>query len=466
MLICALIPDVVLPGLTFRKTLEKANWLFMDYQKTLDFLFSQLPAYHRIGKAAYRNDLGNTLALDEYLSHPHRNFRSIHIGGTNGKGSVSHMTASILMEAGYRTGLYTSPHLTDFRERIRVNGRMITKKYVSGFVLRHRKIIDSLKPSFFEMTVAMAFEYFASAGVEIAVVEVGLGGRLDSTNIISPVLSVITNIGHDHMDLLGDTLEKVAAEKAGIIKKGVPVVIGESLGSTDDIFIEAAAAAGSEIFFADRSFKCIPDERINPGEPGIYEAINLNTGKSFRGNSVLRGDYQAKNIQTVLQISDLLGGIAGVSEENVVNGIEGVVRNTGLQGRWQIVGKEPLTICDTGHNKEGLEYVVNQLRKTARGRIHFVIGFVSDKDLSTILPLLPAEALYYFTRADVPRALDENILMERAVKSGLKGNSYPDVESAVRAARSAAVADDLVFIGGSTFVVADALSVPDLIKPR
>jgi len=438
----------------------------MDYQKTLDFLFSQLPAYHRIGKAAYRNDLVNTLALDEYLGHPHRNFRSIHIGGTNGKGSVSHMTASVLMEAGFRTGLYTSPHLTDFRERIRVNGKMTTKKYVNGFVAKHRKIIDSLKPSFFEMTVAMAFEYFATSGVEVAVIEVGLGGRLDSTNIITPVLSVITNIGHDHMDLLGDTIGKIAIEKAGIIKKGVPVVIGESLGTIDDIFIDSAMAAGSEIFFADRNFNCIPDKMKNPGEPFTYKAVNLTTGRSFEGQSVLTGDYQAKNIQTVLQIADILGRIEGVSEKNTVDGIEGVVRNTGLQGRWQVIAKGPLTICDTGHNKEGLGYVVNQLRKTAKGRIHFVIGFVSDKDLNMILPLLPAEALYYFTRADVPRALDENILMQRAAGIGLEGSSFPDVGSAVRAARSSAAADDLVFIGGSTFIVADALSVIDITKPR
>jgi len=437
----------------------------MDYQKTLDFLFSQLPAYHRIGKAAYRNDLGNTLALDDYLGHPHRSFRSIHIAGTNGKGSVSHMTASVLMEAGFRTGLYTSPHLTDFRERIKVNGKMITKTYVNSFVARHRKIIDSVKPSFFEMTVAMAFEYFASSAVEVAVIEVGLGGRLDSTNIITPVLSVITNIGHDHMDLLGDTLGKIAIEKAGIIKKGVPVVIGESQGTIDDIFIDSARAAGSDIFFADRNFKCIPDEIKNQGEPLTYKAINLITGRSFEGLSVLTGDYQAKNIQTVLQIADILGRIEGVSEKNAADGIEGVVRNTGLQGRWQVLARRPLTICDTGHNREGLEYVVNQLRKTVKGRIHFVIGFVSDKDLDLIFPVLPAEALYYFTRADVPRALDENILMERAAGIGLKGSSFPDVESAVRAARASAAADDLVFIGGSTFIVADALSVPELTKP-
>lgn len=437
----------------------------MDYQKTLDFLFSQLPAYHRIGKAAYKNDLCNTIVLDDYLGHPHRSFRSIHIAGTNGKGSVSHMTASVLMEAGFRTGLYTSPHLTDFRERIKVNGKMITKTYVNSFVARHRKIIDSLKPSFFEMTVAMAFEYFASSEVEVAVIEVGLGGRLDSTNIITPVLSVITNIGHDHMDLLGDTLGKLAIEKAGIIKKGVPVVVGESQGSIDDIFVDSARAAGSDIYFADRNFKCMPDEIKNPGDPLKYKAINLTTGRSFEGLSVLTGDYQAKNIQTVLQIAEILGRIEGVSEKNTVDGIEGVVRNTGLQGRWQVLSRRPLTICDTGHNREGLEYVVNQLRKTVKGRIHFVIGFVSDKDLDLIFPILPAEALYYFTRADVPRALDENMLMERATGIGLEGSSFPDVESAVRAARVSAAADDLVFIGGSTFIVADALSVPELTKP-
>jgi len=429
----------------------------MNYSQTMEFLYSQLPAYHRIGKAAYKNDLHNSLAFDDYLGRPHSRYRTIHVAGTNGKGSVSHMIASVLMEAGFKTGLYTSPHLKDFRERIKVNGKMIPKRAVTGFVERHSAFIRSLEPSFFEMTVAMAFDYFADAGIDMAVIEAGLGGRLDSTNIINPVLTVITNIGHDHMDLLGDTLEKVAGEKAGIIKQGVPVVVGETMEETKDVFIRKAEEKDSKIFFADQNYSCVL------GDPGyqtgrrIYNIRDKISGISIKGETGLVGDYQVKNIQTVFQAFRVLKEVITNDDKIIQQGILKVVTNTGLLGRWQIIARKPLIICDTGHNKEGLEYVVNQLAKIKNNRLHIVLGFVSDKDLSAILPLFPGKATYYFTKASVPRALDEKILMAEAAHWNLKGTSFPDVPSAVKAARANASDNDLIFIGGSTFVVADAL---------
>lgn len=428
----------------------------MNYSETIEFLFSQLPAYHRIGKAAYKNNLDNTLKLDEFFGHPHRNFKSIHIAGTNGKGSVSHMTASILQEAGYKTGLYTSPHLRDFRERIRVNGEMISEKEVVSWVEKNLTIIEAVGPSFFEMTVAMAFDYFSRKNVDAAVIEVGLGGRLDSTNIITPLVSVITNIGHDHMDLLGDTIGKVAAEKAGIIKEGVPVVIGETQKLTTRVFMAKADSMHSVIAFADKEFTC----RLGVIDPETlersYVISDMAGRKRSEGMTILGGDYQEKNLVTVFGLFKILEGLLNVSEENVRKGIRNVIVNTGLSGRWQIIGKDPLTICDTGHNKEGLEYVTKQLRRLP-GKLHMVIGFVNDKDLSKVLPLFPPHAQYYFTKASVARALDENILMKEANAAGLKGESYPDVMSAYAAAKIKASKDDVIFIGGSTFVVAEII---------
>lgn len=430
----------------------------MTYRETLDFLFSQLPAYHRIGKAAYKNNLDNTLMLDEHLNHPHLRFRSVHVAGTNGKGSVSHMIASVFMEAGYRTGLYTSPHLVDFRERIRVNGEMIPEQEVIAFVESYRSVIESIKPSFFEMTVGMAFDFFARSGVEVAVIEVGLGGRLDSTNIITPELSVITNIGHDHMDLLGNTFEKIAAEKAGIIKEGVPVVISETQKETEPVFISVANAKHSEIIFADKTFSCSlePD---HPSGERQYTLNEMSTGKSIKGYTPLGGDYQAHNIPAVYAAFRALEGHFSISLENIREGIGKVITNTGLNGRWQVRGINPLIICDTGHNKEGLEYVTAQLSKIRKRKLHMVIGFVNDKDLSLVLPLLPSDAVFYFTKASVARALDENILKSKALDFGLMGESYPDVKSALAAAKSDALPEDVIFVGGSTFVVADFLSV-------
>ena len=429
----------------------------MNYSQTMEFLYSQLPAYHRIGKAAYKNDLHNSLAFDDYLGRPHSRYRTIHVAGTNGKGSVSHMIASVLMEAGFKTGLYTSPHLKDFRERIKINGKMIPKRAVTGFVERHSAFIRSLEPSFFEMTVAMAFDYFADAGIEMAVIEAGLGGRLDSTNIINPVLTVITNIGHDHMDLLGDTLEKVAGEKAGIIKQGVPVVVGETMEETKDVFIRKAEEKDSKIFFADQNYSCILGDTGYQTGRRIYNVRDKISGRSIKGETGLVGDYQVKNIQTVFQAFRVLREVITIDDKIIQQGILKVVTNTGLLGRWQIIARKPLIICDTGHNKEGLEYVVNQLAKIKNNKLHIVLGFVSDKDLSAILPLFPGKATYYFTKASVPRALDEKILKAEAAHWNLKGTSFPDVPTAVKAARANASDSDLIFIGGSTFVVADAL---------
>jgi dihydrofolate synthase/folylpolyglutamate synthase len=429
----------------------------MNYEQTLEFLFSQLPAYHRIGKAAYKSDLSNAIALDNFSGNPHLNFRTIHVAGTNGKGSVSHMIASVLQEAGYRTGLYTSPHLKDFRERIKVNGVMIPENEIVTFVTNHMQIIESVNPSFFEISVAMAFSYFRSSNVDIAIIEVGLGGRLDSTNIINPLLSVITNIGHDHMDLLGDTLVKVAREKAGIIKSRVPVIVSETQAETMEVFIDKALETGSVIAFADKNFICLTEESNSTTGARKYRITDIEKKISSDGESVLGGDYQSKNIQAVFQVFKSMKGILDFSEENIIDGIRKVIINTGLSGRWQILGHNPLIICDTGHNREGLEYVINQINRVKKTGLHIVMGFVNDKDLSSVLPLFPKDAVYYFTKASVPRALDENILMQSAGKYGLKGICFSDVISALEAARIKASVDDVIFIGGSTFIVADAL---------
>ena len=429
----------------------------MNYTQTLEFLFSSLPAYHRIGKAAYKDNLDNTLALDIYFGHPHLNYRTIHIAGTNGKGSVSHLIASVLQEAGYRTGLFTSPHLKDFRERIRVNGKMIPKGEVTTFIGKNKGIIESVSPSFFEMTAALAFDYFAREKVDVAVFEAGLGGRLDSTNIITPVISVITNIGHDHMDLLGDSIEKIAVEKAGIIKRNVPLVIGETQPATRDIFTARAIEMDSEIFFADTGFICSLEDSVTMTGKRRYILKDLKEEREISGVIPLGGDCQAKNLQTLFQVYKCLKNTLKLSETDLIEGIKNVIINTGLQGRWQILKRKPLVICDTGHNREGLEYVIRQIGRIPAGSLHFVIGFVSDKDLSLILPLFPKDAKYYFTKASVQRALDEGILQKVAAGYGLTGECYSSVKKAVDAAVSDASPDGLVFVGGSTFIVADVI---------
>ena len=429
----------------------------MTYTETVEYLFSLLPAYHRIGKPAYKGNLDNTEELDREFGHPHRLFRSVHVAGTNGKGSVSHMTASVLQEAGYRTGLYTSPHLKDFRERIRVNGVMIGEDEVVRFVEEHDGLIRRISPSFFELTVAMAFDYFARMNVDVAVIEVGMGGRLDSTNIITPVLSVITNIGHDHMEFLGNTLAAVAGEKAGIIKKDVPVIIGETQDETREVFRQRADEMNAPLTFADK--RCLCRLGLMAPESAMRHYTLSGPGEfgSIEGVTPLGGLAQQKNIQSVAAVAEALSEEFGLTREHFIRGVAAVSTNTGLMGRWQILSRSPLMVCDTGHNREGLEYVMRQVMSTPKERLHMVIGFVNDKDLTSVLPLFPGDAVYYFTRASVPRALDEKVLKETAEGYGLSGEAWPSVPEAVAAARSAAGPRDMIFIGGSTFVVADAL---------
>jgi dihydrofolate synthase / folylpolyglutamate synthase len=429
----------------------------MTYKETINYLYAQLPVYHRIGKAAYKADLGNALELDEYFGHPHKKFRSVHVAGTNGKGSVSHMIASVLQEAGFKTALYTSPHLQDYRERIKINGNMIPEDEVISFIEKHIDILNLVKASFFEMSVAMAYDFFARSDVEIAIIEVGLGGRLDSTNIITPLLSVITNIGHDHMDILGNTFEKVAGEKAGIIKKNVPIIIGEKHNLTKDVFIEKAADMKAELFFTEDFYNC------------RLENLNIESGKrkfcltkkdqtyEICGETELGGDYQSKNIAVVALATDILRRHLQISSDSLIDGIRKTVINTELKGRFQIIGREPLMICDTGHNREGLEYVIDQVKRISKAKLHIVIGFVNDKDLSGVLPLFPNNATYYFTKASVPRALDENVLRSEAFPFGLRGDSFINVSLALEAAKRNSGREDMIFIGGSTFIVADLL---------
>jgi dihydrofolate synthase / folylpolyglutamate synthase len=429
----------------------------MNYAQTLEFLFSQLPMYQRIGKTAYKANLDNTYALDKYFGHPHLRFKTIHIAGTNGKGSVSHMLTSILMEAGYRVGLYTSPHLVDFRERIRVNGITISEEEVVEFVESYGQIFSEIKPSFFEMTVALAFKYFATQKVDIAVVEVGLGGRLDSTNIINPELSIITNIGLDHIDLLGDTLEKIAAEKAGIIKPNTPVVVSETQPVIDKIFENRAIESDSEITFADQVYSYQRN-----GYSKKHQKLSVNNciaKKTTKYNLDLFGNYQAKNLLGVIAATKILKEKGyRINCNQIKSGLKKTVQNTSLLGRWQTLGHKPLIICDTGHNVDGIKQIVEQIGITPHKNLHMVIGMVGDKNIEGILRLLPKNAKYYFTKASIPRALDELKLAELALKQGLAGTTYPTVGDAVNSARKQAQESDLVFIGGSTFVVADALS--------
>lgn len=429
----------------------------MTYLETVDYLYSLLPAYHRVGKPAYKGNLDNTLELDIYFGHPHKKFRSVHVAGTNGKGSVSHMIASVLQEAGYRTGLYTSPHLKDFRERIRVDGQMMGQEDVVSFVRVHDELIRRVQPSFFELTVAMAFDYFARMRVEVAVIEVGMGGRLDSTNIITPVLSVITNIGHDHMEFLGDTLAAVAGEKAGIIKEGVPVIIGETQLETRSVFQSRAEEMNATLLYADRVFRCRLGKLYGNSAMRRFTVTDLRDGISKSGITPLGGLAQKKNIQTVAAAVDNLSVSFGLSREHFLKGVSGVIASTGLMGRWQVLSRSPLTVCDTGHNREGLAYVVRQIRATPKNVLHMVIGFVNDKDMASVLPLFPEDARYYFTKASVSRALDEKVLMAEAGRYGLSGSCHSTVADAVESARVAAGPKDMIFIGGSTFVVADAL---------
>jgi len=428
----------------------------VNYKETTEFLFNKLTSFQLSGKSAYKPGLDNIIALDDSLGNPHKSFKSIHVAGTNGKGSVSHMLASILQEAGYKTGLFTSPHLRDFRERIRINGEMISEENVVDFVRKNIAVINRIQPSFFEISTAMAFDYFRNCGVEVAVIETGLGGRLDSTNILAPLVSVITNIGMDHTDLLGDSLEKIAFEKAGIIKNQIPVVIGRSQSETAHVFRKRAIDCKSEISFADQEFTC------------NYSMLTLDNKQSFniaKNENILwpnlktdlLGQYQIENSKTVLATLTFLENHLKISKDAVYNGFSDVMENTGLSGRWQVLCQSPLTVCDTGHNVDGISKVVEQLKNTAYKNLHFIFGVVNDKNIDGILNLLPKNAMYYFTKASIPRALDEKVLLEKALKFNLQGKSFPTVQEALEAAKNIAEIEDMIFIGGSTFVVAEVV---------
>ena len=405
----------------------------LGYSQTVKWMFQQLPMYQHIGPAAFKKDLTNILKFTQVLGNPHNNFKTIHVAGTNGKGSTCHMLASIFQEANYKVGLYTSPHLKDFRERIKVNGVEIPETEVVDFISLNKGFLEENELSFFEMSVGMAFDYFSKQNVDIAIIEVGLGGRLDSTNIITPVLSVITNIGLDHTQMLGNSLEEIAFEKAGIIKPGIPVIIGETQPETTSVFKEIAAKMNSEIIFSED----LPTENFI---------------------SDLKGNYQKYNIQTVsTAIKILTKNGWKISENNLYNGFLKVRDNTGLRGRWDILQTNPKVICDTGHNKEGLKYVFNQLKQEKYEKLHIVFGVVSDKDLESVLPLFPKNATYYFCKPNIPRGLDQMELQYRCSVFGLEGVSYKSVKTALNSALKYSTKNDLIFIGGSNFVVAEVV---------
>lgn len=406
----------------------------MDYQETIDWMFNQLPMYQTQGASAYKKDLTNTILLMNYLHHPEKDIKTIHVAGTNGKGSTSHLLAAVLQEAGYKVGLYTSPHLKDFRERIKINGKDISENFVCNFINSHRSFFEENQLSFFEMTVGLAFDYFKNQEVDIAIIEVGMGGRLDSTNIINPLVSVITNIGFDHTQFLGNTLELIAAEKAGIIKAKTPVVIGEYTAETKDVFITKANQQKAPIYFA--------SDLISENYP-----------------SALIGDYQIHNKKTVLQTIKILQEVSDfkITDENCKNGFLNVIERTNLQGRWQILQERPKVICDTAHNKDGLKIVLNQLQKESFSRLHIVLGVVNDKDLSEILPLFPKNAIYYFSKPNNFRGLDPFILQQKAKDLELLGEVYNSVVIAYEKALQVAHSGDIIYVGGSTFVVAEIL---------
>ena len=401
----------------------------MTYRQTLDYLFSKLPMYQRKGSTAYKEDIGNIVEASKILNNPHQKFKSIHIAGTNGKGSTAHMLASILQESGYKVGLYTSLHLKDFRERIKINGEKISENSVIKFVDQNKRAFENISMSFFEYTVAIAFNFFYKKKVDIAIIETGLGGRLDSTNIINPELSIITNIGLDHTNLLGNTIEKIAVEKAGIIKPNTSVVIGRKQKETQQIFKDIANEKNSKLIYAEKQ--------------KIY-------------SSDLKGNYQQENINTTVTAVQLLSKNGWDIKHNAIrNGLLNIVKNTGILGRWQILQEKPLIICDTGHNSDGIKEVTQQIKETPHKKLHFVFGTVNDKKLDTILKLLPKDAIYYFCKPNIARGLDENILEYAAHKFNLKGHSYSSVNIAFNMAKSNAKSEDLIFIGGSTFVVAE-----------
>lgn len=404
----------------------------MDYKETTEWLFKQLPMFQMQGAIAYKKDLTNTHLLMEQLNHPELKFKSIHVAGTNGKGSTSSMIASILQEAGYKVGLYTSPHLKDFRERIRINGETISEDFVVDFVKNNKAFFEQHQLSFFEMTVGLAFDYFSKEHIDVAVIEVGMGGRLDSTNVITPLVSVITNIGFDHTQFLGDTLAKIAFEKAGIIKWNIPVVIGEYSEDTKRVFLEKATFEDAPIYFAQDNSEVFYD-------------------------CALKGDYQVSNKKTVLQTINLLQSSFNISESNIENGFKKVISNTGLLGRWQILNEKPFVVTDTAHNAHGLKIVLSQIQKYEFETLHIVLGVVNDKDLDSILPLFPKNAKYYFSKPNLPRGLDATVLRDEASKYGLNGEVYDSISEAYENALNTAIVTDFIYVGGSTFVVAEII---------
>ncbi|CAH0994946.1 Folylpolyglutamate synthase [Emticicia aquatica] len=432
----------------------------MTYDETIDYLYSLLPVFHRQGEIAFKADLSNILKISEYLGNPHLKFRSIHIAGTNGKGSTSHFIAAILQSAGYKTGLYTSPHLKDFVERFRINGVSIEKANIVSFINKHKAFIEHLKPSFFELSVGIAFDFFARENVDIAVIEVGLGGRLDSTNIITPILSVITNIGFDHVNILGDTLPKIALEKAGIIKQNVPIVISERNSETEGVFISKATEMNSEIFFASDKYRVVPNNSNNIFlQVDVYKLNKLSNEFNIYIENLepqLFGTYQVKNLTGVLQVVECLNNLRfDISDDAIKNGISNVVELTSLKGRWQVLDKDPLTICDTGHNEHGLKIVLEQIEKLNVRQKFFILGFVKDKNVDDLLNLFPKDGIYCFTQANTPRSLPSEKLLEIAESISMSGYSIVSVNEALKFVKNLAKKDDFIYIGGSTYIVAE-----------
>lgn len=425
----------------------------MNYQETLNYLYNSTPVFEHVGAVAYKEGLQNTLALDKHFNHPHTNFKTIHIAGTNGKGSCSHSLASILQEAGYKVGLYTSPHLVDFRERIRVNGQCISKERVVKFVEDERKFFEPLHPSFFELTTALAFKYFDEQKVDIAIIEVGLGGRLDCTNIISPILSIITNISFDHTQFLGDTLAKIAGEKAGIIKKGVPVIIGEANEETRPVFQSKANEVNSVIVFAE-------DNAIVTSSSPIVDGgrrYNLSNNSTLVGE--LSGDYQERNMNTILCACNILKQMNIIKNDDIIaKGLTNICKNTGLLGRWQTIQNNPTVVCDTGHNVGGWNYLAPQIKRQQCNQLRIVFGMVDDKDINSVMFLLPKNAIYYWTQAETKRAIKAERVAEIAIKHDLRGEIFDNVEVAYTKALQDSNKDDFVFVGGSSYIVADLLT--------
>jgi len=435
----------------------------MDYKTTLHYLYTRLPMFTRDGASAFKKDLTNTVALCEILDNPQHKFKSVHIAGTNGKGSTSHMLAAILQTAGYKTGLYTSPHLKDFRERIRINGQMISEQTVVHFVADHQTDFEQIEPSFFEMTVALAFDIFAKEKVDIAIIEVGLGGRLDSTNIITPLLSVITNIGWDHMNMLGDTLQLIAGEKAGIIKPGIPAIVGEYQPEVADVFFNKAKSAGTQIEFASEDWEIISknkgvDTLTIEIQKQVLPTFAISDDPILHLQLDLPGTYQLKNVKTVLSAVDELREQGfEITNEHIATALKQVKILTGLHGRWEVLSTNPLTICDTGHNPDGIQEVLKNIAAVTYKKLHFVIGMVNDKDITKVLGMLPVNAIYYFCKPDIPRGLEAESIKQQAAALNLHGDAYSSVKEALNAAQTAAGANDLVFVGGSTFVVAEVV---------